>query len=207
MEIMDGRFSLGERVRRLRNERNISQRDLAHMSGLSPNSISLIERDETSPSVATLQSLATALNVRMSYFFEEESPSSILHIKSNARPKIESEGVMIEGMGKTMLKQELEPFSITLAPHAGSGGERQVVHSGHEFVYCLEGKIEYVIDGAVYLVETGDILIFEATLPHLWRNPFDVEAKFLLVLQTPNASRDPVQRHFSSHPSIKHMGE
>jgi len=99
-----------------------------------------------------------------------------------------------------------EPFSITLEPHAGSGGERQVVHSGHEFVYCLQGKIEYVIDGKIYLMEEADILIFEATLPHLWRNPFDNEAKFILVLQTPNASREPVQRHFSTHPSIKHIG-
>lgn len=203
---MEGSFSLGDKLRQLRSERNISQRDLAKMAGLSPNSISLIERDETSPSVATLQSLASALNIRMSYFFEDETPSSVLHIKSGARPMIESEGVTIEGMGKTLPDQELEPFAVHLAPHAGSGGERQVVHTGHEFVYCLQGKIEYVIDGAVYLIETGDILIFEATLPHLWRNPFDEDAKFILVLQTPNASREPVQRHFSSHPSVRHIG-
>jgi len=203
---MDGTFSLGEKLRQLRSERSISQRDLARLAGLSPNSISLIERDETSPSVATLQSLATALNIRMSYFFEEATPSSVLHIKSGSRPKIESNGVVIEGMGKTLPFQELEPFIISLAARAGSGGERQVVHSGHEFVYCLQGRIEYVIDGKVYLMEGGDILIFEATLPHLWRNPFDEEAKFILVLQTPNASRESVQRHFSSHPSVNHIG-
>jgi len=203
---MENAFSLGEKLRQIRSERNISQRDLAKLAGLSPNSISLIERDETSPSVSTLQSLAAALNIRMSYFFEVQTPSSVLHIKSESRPKIESEGVIIEGMGKTLPFQELEPFSITLEPKAGSGGERQVVHSGHEFVYCLQGKIEYVIDGKVYLLEMGDILIFEATLPHLWRNPFDNMAKFILVLQTPNASREPVQRHFSSHPSVNHIG-
>ena len=91
-----------------------------------------------------------------------------------------------------------------------SGGRTwrfQVVHSRHEFVYCLQGQIEYVIDGKVYMLEMGDILIFEAPLPHLWRNPFDAEAKFILVLQTPNASREPVQRHFSSHPSVNHIGD
>ena len=199
-------FSLGEKLRELRSERNISQRDLARLANLSPNSISLIERDETSPSVATLQSLAGALNVRMSYFFEQETPTSILYLKAESRPKIENEGVVIEGMGKTLPSQELEPFTITLEPKAGSGGERQVVHSGHEFVYCLQGKIEYVIDGTVYTVEQGDTLIFEATLPHLWRNPFDEEAKFMLVLQTPNSSREPVQRHFSNTPSVNYIG-
>ena len=203
---MTSSFSLGEKLRQLRNERNISQRDLARISNLSPNSISLIQRDETSPSVATLQSLAVALNVRMSYFFEEETPTSVLHIKAGSRPRIENQGVVIEGMGRTLPSQELEPFSVTLEPKAGSGGERQVVHSGHEFVYCLTGKIEYVIDGEIYLMEQGDILIFEATLPHLWRNPFDEEAKFILVLQTPNASREPVQRHFLNTPSVKHIG-
>ena len=80
---------------------NISQRELARLAGLSPNSISLIERDETSPSVATLQSLATALNIRMGYFFEDETPNSALHIKPSDRPKIVSGGVTIEGVGKT----------------------------------------------------------------------------------------------------------
>jgi transcriptional regulator with XRE-family HTH domain len=203
---MDSAFSLGEKLRQLRSERNISQRDLARMAGLSPNSISLIERDETSPSVATLQSLATALNIRMSYFFEEETPSSVLHIKSGTRPKVETQGVIIEGMGKNLPFQELEPFVMTLAPHVECCGERQVVHTGHEFIYCMQGGIEYLVDGKTYLIETGDILIFEATLPHLWRNPFDSEARFILVLQTPNTSREPVQRHFSSHPSITHIG-
>jgi transcriptional regulator with XRE-family HTH domain len=203
---MDSTISLGDKLRQLRSERNISQRDLAQLAGLSPNSISLIERNETSPSVATLQSLAGALNVRMSYFFEEESPTSLLHIKPGVRPKIESEGVVIEGMGRSLPRQELEPFLVSLDPHVECCGERQVVHSGHEFIYCLEGRIEYVVDGNIYLIETGDILIFEATLPHLWRNPFDEKAKFVLVLQTPNTSREPVQRHFSSHPSITHIG-
>jgi len=203
---MEKDFSLGERLRQLRSERNISQRDLARIANLSPNSISLIERDETSPSVATLQSLAVALNVRMSYFFEEEAPQSVLLLKAGSRPKIENAGVIIEGMGKTLPLQELEPFTISLASKAGSGGERQVVHSGHEFVYCLQGRFEYVIDGEIYKLGLGDILIFEATLPHLWRNPFDEEAKFILILQTPNASREPIQRHFSSHPSVTHIG-
>jgi quercetin dioxygenase-like cupin family protein len=70
----------------------------------------------------------------------------------------------------------------------------------------LQGRVEYVIDGKVYLLEMGDILIFEANLPHLWRNPFDDKAKLILVLQTPNASREPVQRHFSNHPSVSHVG-
>jgi quercetin dioxygenase-like cupin family protein len=63
---------------------------------------------------------------------------------------------------------------MQLAPHTSSG-KRQVIHAGHEFVYCLKGRLEYLIDGNIYQVEAGDFLLFEANLPHIWRNPFDTE--------------------------------
>jgi len=198
-------FSLGTRLRAIRDERGLSQRELAHRSGLSANAISLIERDENSPSVSTLQSLATALNVKMSYFFEDEEPEAVLLVKPDERPAIASKGVKIEGSGRRLHRQEMEPFLVTLAPHSESG-DRQVVHTGHEFVYCQKGSVEYIIDGDVYCLSAGDFLIFEAHMPHIWRNTTDTEAEFLLVLQTPNESDEPVQRHFSSYPSLTHLG-
>ncbi len=196
--------SPGVKLRQLRAERNISQRALAKLAGVSPNSISLIERDEISPSVATLQNLATALNVHMSYFFEVESEKKVLHIKSGERSFLEHQGVRIESIGSRLHGQEVEPFVIELAPHT-SIGERQVIHSGHEIVYCTKGEIEYYIDGTSYVMEEGDFLLFEADLPHLWRNPHDAPAEFLLILQTPNAKLEPVKRHFVDYPSISHI--
>jgi transcriptional regulator with XRE-family HTH domain len=197
--------SLGERLRMLRTERRLSQRDLAYQAGISANSISLIERNEISPSVSTLQSLAGALNIKISYFFDEEYTGNILFVKSEERPVIKGKGLFIEGVGKRLPNQEVEPFRIILEPYATSG-EQEVIHPGQEFVCCQEGKVEYLIDGQSYLVEEGDFLIFEASLPHLWRNPFGRRAIFLLVIQTSNQSRDPVHRHFANFPSIKHIG-
>jgi transcriptional regulator with XRE-family HTH domain len=202
---MKTELSVGERLRALRTERDLSQRALAQLAGISTNSVSLIERDEISPSVATLQNLATALHVRVSYFFEDETEQSVLHVKSNQRSAVDSQGVHIEGIGSRIQEQEIEPFLVQLASHTSSG-ERQVVHTGHEVVYCLKGKLEYLIDGTVYQVEAGDFLLFEAGLPHLWRNPFDETAEFLLILQTPDARLEPVKRHFVEYPSITHIG-
>jgi transcriptional regulator with XRE-family HTH domain len=204
-QTMDGKLSLGERLRHLRSERRLSQRDLAQLAGISTNSVSLIEREEISPSVSTLQSLAEALKIKISYFFDDEFTGDVLLVKGSERPVIKGNGLIIEGVGKRLQGQEVEPFLVILEPHAMSG-ERQVVHPGQEFVCCQEGKLEYLIDGKSYIVEKGDFLIFEATLPHIWRNPFDELAKFILVIQTPNESRDPVQRHFVDFPSIKHIG-
>jgi transcriptional regulator with XRE-family HTH domain len=201
---MNKRYSLGSKLRSIRDERGLSQRELALASGISPNAISLIERDENSPSVSTLQSLASALNVRMSYFFDEDEPRSVLHMQAGRRPAISSRGVKIEGIGGELPHQEIEPFVISLDPHSEIG-DRQVVHTGHELVYCLKGNVEYIVDGTVYRLDVGDILMFEAHLPHIWRNTTDEDAKFLLVLQTPGESDEPVERHFSSYPSLKHI--
>lgn len=201
---MKAQRTVGDRLRSLRSERKLSQRSLAQLAGISPNSISLIERDEISPSISTLQTLAGALRVRISFFFEEESEQKILHVKPADRTAMESQGVHIESIGSRIQSQEIEPFLVKLSPHTSSG-ERQVIHTGHEVVYCLQGKFEYLIDGTVYLVEQGDFLLFEAGFPHLWRNPFDTQAEFLLILQTPGAVMDPVKRHFVSYPSITHL--
>ncbi len=203
---MDELFSLGPRVRTLRKERDLSQRELARLAGVSANAISLIERNEISPSVATLHRLATALNVKISYFLEgDEDQTNLIHIKASERPSLSSKGLMVAGLGQRLPGQEVEPFFIALAPGAESG-RRPVIHAGHEIVYCLHGTVEYEIDGEIYLLQAGDFLLFEAELPHHWRNPGDERAEMLLILQTPNGSNESVRRHFSNHPSVTHFG-
>jgi transcriptional regulator with XRE-family HTH domain len=203
---MDNKGSVGNKLRTVREERGLSQRELAQRAGVSTNAISLIERDENSPSVATLQSLATALNVKMSYFFDDHEPTPVLHVKAKNRPVISSKGVNIEGLDGKLNYQEMEPFLISLKPNSGSG-ERQVVHTGHELVYCLSGSVEYLIDGRVYALEQGDFLLFEAHLPHLWRNVTDEDAAIMLVLQATGQTVQSVERHFSDYPSLKHIGK
>jgi transcriptional regulator with XRE-family HTH domain len=203
---MDNKGSVGHKLRTVREERGLSQRELAQRAGVSTNAISLIERDENSPSVSTLQSLAAALNVRMSYFFDDHEPTQVLHVKAGNRPAISNKGVQIEGLDGKLNYQEMEPFLVSLKPNSGSG-ERQVVHTGHELVYCLSGSVEYLIDGKIYSLEVGDILLFEAHLPHLWRNVAKKDATILLVLQATGQTDQSVERHFSDYPSLRHIGK
>jgi transcriptional regulator with XRE-family HTH domain len=197
-------FSLGRRLRALRDERHLTQRDLARLASLSPNAISLIERDEISPSVTTLQHLASALNVRMSYFFDTEAVTDVVHIKAGQRPAITSQGIRIEAAGTRLEGQQIDPFVVTLAPHSDIGRER-VMHAGHECVYCIAGQVEYEIDGSSYRLDAGDLLLFEAELPHCWQNDTDAEAQILLILHSPHGPQEAVRRHFLSYPSLTHI--
>jgi quercetin dioxygenase-like cupin family protein len=91
----------------------------------------------------------------------------------------------------------VQPFIVNLNQCAGSG-ERMIVHTGHEFVYCLSGKVLYVIDDIEYPLEPGDSLVFEAHLPHRWQNMAETPAQILLVLYPADQHDEPGGRHFSN---------
>lgn len=185
---------IGPRLRALRKRRGLSLRALAELSGLSVNAISLIERAKTSPSVATLHRLATALGVGITFFFEEEKPRDVVLVRAGQRSRAMSAGVMMENLGSGLPDQIMEPLLVTLEPGAGSGTE-PIVHLGHEFVFCLEGKIEYEVGGDKYLLEQGDSLLFRAHLPHRWRNAGSASSSALLVLQMQEGREESVELH------------
>lgn len=84
---------------------------------------------------------------------------------------------------------------VVLEPGADSG-ETPIVHTGLEFVYCLEGRIGYEVDGDTYWLDQGDSLLFEAHLPHRWHNAGGIPSRSLLLL-CPSDERDhPDERHF-----------
>lgn len=186
---------VGARLRALRKQRSLSLRALAAACGLSANTISLVEREMSSPSVATLHRLAIALGVHIAFFFEEESKETRLIFTQTARrPRVRGAGVTMESLGSGLSGQTIEPLRIILEPGADSGAQ-PVVHLGHELVYCLEGEIEYEVDGERYLMQPGDSLLFEAPLPHRWRNPGISPASVLLVLYASEGRQTSVQQH------------
>jgi len=189
-------IDVGGCLRRLREERNLTIRTLAEQSGLSINTLSLIENRKSSPSVSTLQQLAVALDIPITAFFETIEPkSNIAYIRVGNRPRVTFDHGIIEDLGAGSTIQAVEPFVVTLEPNAGSG-PRDIVHTGYEFVYCLEGRVGYTVEGRTYLLEPGDSLLFEAHLPHRWQNLGAAPSRSILVLY-PSDERDfPSERHF-----------
>jgi len=185
---------IGPRLRALRKRRGLSLRALAALCGLSVNTISLVERGKTSPSVATLHRLATALGVSMIFFFEEEEQRDVVFVKASRRTRTKSDSVIMENLGSGLRDQTMEPLLVSLQPGTGSGDD-PIVHLGHEFVFCLEGEIEYKIGDHRYLLDAGDSLIFEAHLPHRWRNVGDKPSAILLILQTQEGREESVEQH------------
>jgi transcriptional regulator with XRE-family HTH domain len=177
---------VGARLRALREQHRLSLRALAEKCGLSSNAISLIERGENSPSVSTLHRLASAFNIPITDFFQDETKQTIVLIKRDIGPRSQRNGAVMESLGIGLFNQQLEPFRMTIEPGAGNASD-PISHAGEEFIHCLEGLVEYSIGDRTFQLEPGDSLLFDATQPHTCRNPFQTPAAILLVFQ---ASQD-----------------
>ncbi len=70
---------------------------------------------------------------------------------------------------------------------------------------CYRGCVDYEIDGTTYVLTAGDYLLFEAELPHYWRNAGQETAELLLILRAPDFPEDLARRHFTRHPSVGHI--
>ena len=174
--------NIGERLRELREARNISMRSLASRSGLSANALSMIERGKASPSVSTLYKLAEALGISITSFFGSNSErKQVVFLKGDERARVAFTRGVFEGLGGEHFVGRVEPFMLTLENSANSGS-RAMSHTGHEFVFCLRGELEYQVERQVFRLEAGDSLLFAAHLKHKWRNPGKNVATALIII-------------------------
>ena len=192
-------IGVGDRLHEIRVQMGLSIRALAEMSGLNVNTLSLIENGRTSPSVGTLQQLAQSLRMPITAFFEKKhGEKKVVFQKNSSHPRAEFAHGILEDMGAGMPRFGAEPLLMALFPNAASGVS-PIVHTGREFVYCLEGHIAYTVENEIFVLEPGDSLFFEAYLPHSWKNPDETPSRALLVL-CPLDDRDrPTERHFVSN--------
>ncbi len=189
---------VGSRLRQLRQERGKSMRALARASGLSTNALSMIERARTSPSVSTLYKIADALEVPITAFFRSEPPKQdIVFRKPKERTRVAFPNGVWEGLGGEFFIGYVEPFMLTLEPGATSG-PFGMLHTGHEFVMCLSGQLEYEVEGQIFRLEPGDSLIFAAQLRHRWHNPGGDVTRAIFVLAGFEQGERPSEFHISS---------
>jgi transcriptional regulator with XRE-family HTH domain len=186
---------VGRRIRELREARGLSLKSLAEQCGLSLNAISRIERGESSATVASLHRLAAALEAPITAFFGNASGQSTVLVRRTQRLRTRGEGALLESLGTGLPGQRLEPFLMTLLPGAASG-QQEIVHAGEEFVFCVEGEVEYRVGADWHRLEAGDSILFQADQPHLCRNTSLEKAVVLFVIHA--ESRRSYQVHLGS---------
>jgi len=178
----DVKVKLGKRMRELRKARNLTIKEVAALSGISVNGLSLIENGNTSPSVHTLHEISKVYNIPISEFFDEKYEEKNVVFTKKAHQK----GIHFEKMVFTRLDENLQgnvcSSTFVKLTEEGMSGKAEVSHIGYEFAYCLNGKLLYAVAGNHYLLEPGDSLVFASDLPHNWKNLHKGETEFLLII-------------------------
>ena len=164
---------VGERVKRVRERRGLSFRDVSQRTGIDEITIQHIEEGTLLPPLGTVIKLAKALQMKMGYFIsgDEEKPYTI--VRSHDRKVVsrfdsrkgKHYGYAYESLAPYKKDRHMEPFLVTLEP-ANTEMERST-HDGQEFIFVLSGKMEVRLEEASYILEPGDAIYYDSTVPHL----------------------------------------
>jgi transcriptional regulator with XRE-family HTH domain len=161
---------IGAEVRRLRKSLDLTVAELGTAAGISAGMLSKIENGAISPSLATIEALAKALNVPISQLFAEtEERRDCSFVKAGTGVRIERRGTkaghLDDLLGHSLAGEiGVEPYLITLKEDAVP--YTQFRHAGVEFLYMLSGKVRYRHADQTYLMEPGDALFFDAAARH-----------------------------------------
>ncbi len=181
-------MQIGEKIRRLRTLHGLTQEELAARTDLSKGFISQLERDLTSPSIATLIDMLEALGTNLQDFFNERTEEKIVFEARDIFEKSfregDAPGYVIEWLVANAQKNRLEPILVTI--DAGGRFQEHDAHEGEEFGYVLSGQIALVIGGRRVKAKKGDSFCFRPTAPHWAENTAKAPAKILWVSSPPS---------------------
>ena len=185
-------FSVGSRLRAVREARGLSQRALAARSGVTNGTISMAEQDSTSPSIASLKKILDGIPMSLSEFFaEDEAAASKIFFAADElidlTPDASGKGdalISLRQVGDAsthsiqMLHERYRPGADT--------GETAYSHPGEEAGLVIEGGIEITVDGETRTLKPGDAYLFDSRLPHRFRNPGKIDCVIVSACTPPS---------------------
>lgn len=179
-------IDIGDKVKRLRLKLGLTQEELAARTELSKGFISQLERNLTSPSIATLMDILEALGTDIASFFapDEVNEKIVFSPDDMFENEDETQGVKVCWLVPNAQKNELEPILVTIEP--GGSTLPDDPHDGEEFGYVLVGNIVLVIGNRRLKLKKGDSFCFKSIETHYIINPAKREARVIWVATPPS---------------------
>ena len=164
-------LQLGPRIRSLRQARHVTLRELAERAGVTESFLSQVEREVTSPSIASVQRIARALDLGIADLFVDEAPLGRL-VRKGDRRRVTYPGLHATDEFLTSGRSgRIQVILTTLEPGGGTGEEAYTHESDEEVVIVLEGRLDLWVGDEHHVLEEGDSITHSSRQPHHNRNP------------------------------------
>jgi transcriptional regulator with XRE-family HTH domain len=174
---------IGSRLRAARRARGMTIAELASAADLSNGFISLLERDETNASVATLLRICELLGVRIGSLFEQPRTSLV---RKRDREVVNFGGFGVEDVVLTpRWERSLEVIESTIEAGGRSGDEPHAFEADAELIYVLRGSLDLTMGDEVHRLRSGDALLIDPRDAHSWVNPSRTSDATVLWIITP----------------------
>ena len=175
---------IGAKIKQTRLKLGLTQEELAARTELSKGFISQLERNLTSPSIATLVDILEALGTDTAAFFtaSDDNEKVVFTPEDMFESSDDELHSKICWLVPNAQKNALEPILVTVEP--GGSTYEDDPHEGEEFVYVLEGVLTVILGDRSYELNPGDAMHYLSSVPHDWRN-YSGRTVRLLSVNTP----------------------
>ncbi len=175
-------MDIGHKIKQLRIQKGLTLEELASRSELTKGFLSQMERNLTSPSIATLNDIVEALGSTLSEFFKEEKEEKVVFQKKDFFVD-EQDDYTVHWIVPNTQKNEMEPILLEL-PQGGVSFEMDP-HSGEEFGFVVEGCVTLVCGETSYIVHKGETFYLSGKNSHYLKNEKKTTAKVIWVSTPP----------------------
>ncbi len=175
-------MNIGGKIKRLRIASQLTLEELANRSELTKGFLSQLERDLTSPSIATLEDILEALGTSLHEFFNESQDEQIVFTKDDYFVNTQDDYV-INYIVPNAQKNDMEPILIEL--EKGHSSMVMEPHEGEEFGYIIAGKIKLHYGQKEYTVKKGETFYFKGNRTHYIENLNETMARVIWISTPP----------------------
>ncbi|HKL41521.1 MAG TPA: cupin domain-containing protein [Clostridia bacterium] len=174
---------ISKKIRALRKSKDLTLKDLSEKTELSISFLSQVERGDSTLAITSLKKIANALEVPITYFFNNPEEHHFL-VKKEDRKPFQMDGCqsLLSRLSGTFPNRVLESMIVTLHPNSNHG--HSFNHPGEEFVYVIEGELTITLDDEIFSLKKDDSIHYPSTKNHLWQNKTNKETK-ILTINTP----------------------
>lgn len=173
---------VAETVRTLREAKGLSVRTLAASAGFSPSFISQVENGQASPSISSLERIASVLGVTLAEFFSDSAPTPAKVVRASGRQELTSQWsrAQLEALGPVGASHKLESVMLTLEP-GGLSGKHPATYGRETFVMVFEGEVTLTMGSEEHQLRRGDAVTLPPDMVHRWENPSSAPVRLIMV--------------------------